>query len=64
MKREEVNSPEVAHTVATWDDETGDAELLEYGHDGRIRRRAAISHWHDVEDAKAKLERRPILRAG
>ena len=75
-RREEVNSPTVAHTIAVWDDETGDAELVEYGHDGQIRRRAVISHWPDVNDAKpgdvvgetiwygpdgAELERRPIL---
>ena len=75
-KREEVNSPTVAHTIATWDDETGDAGLVEYGHGGQIRRRAVISHWPDVGDAKpgdvvgetiwygpdgTELERRPIL---
>lgn len=74
-KREEVNSPDVAYTVATWDDETGDAELVEYGHDDKLRRRAVIRHWAESDDAQpgdvvgetiwygvdgTELERRPI----
>jgi hypothetical protein len=51
-----VNSPTVAHRVAMWDDETGDAELVEYGHDGRMRRRAVISHWRDVSDGRSALQ--------
>ncbi|MDP8943034.1 MAG: hypothetical protein M3N16_02780 [Actinomycetota bacterium] len=37
--------PGVAYHAVVWDDETGDAEITEYGEDGRRIRRFAWIHW-------------------
>jgi hypothetical protein len=49
--RQEVSSATIAYTVATWDDETGNAELLEYDRDGRPIRRLVLNY--RSEDAAA-----------
>ena len=44
-KRVECTSPTVAVSVTRWDDETGEAERTEYGHDGRLVRRAVVERF-------------------
>ena len=44
-KRVESTSPTVAVSVTQWDDETGEAERSEYGHDGRLVRRAVVERF-------------------
>jgi hypothetical protein len=51
-KRIESTSAAFAESVITWDDETGDAERVEYGRDGRRVRRAVVrrfprERWED-----------------
>ena len=37
--------PDVAHHVVVWDDETGEAEIVEYDEGGNQVRRFAWTHW-------------------
>lgn len=51
-KRVESRSPAFAVSVLTWDDETGEAEKVEYDELGRTLRRAVVrrfprEHWED-----------------
>jgi hypothetical protein len=63
----------VAYTVSTWDDETGDAEILEFDSRDSLLRRGVLTYWtqgtRDGEvvgsavwfDANGvELERRPL----
>jgi hypothetical protein len=73
-KRIESTSPAFAASVVTWDDETGEAEKVEYDHDGRTLRRAVVRRfprerwgddvvgeatWFDANDRV--LRRTPVL---
>jgi hypothetical protein len=40
-----VNCNGVAYTVSTWDDETGDAEILEYDDRDALLRRGVRTYW-------------------
>jgi YD repeat-containing protein len=67
-------SPGLAANVVTWDDETGEAERVEYDHDGRTIRRAVVRRfprerwvddvvgettWFDADDRVVR--RAPVL---
>jgi hypothetical protein len=73
-KRTESTSPAFAASVVTWDDETGEAEKIEYDHQGRPIRRAVVRRfprerwdddvvgettWFDADDRV--LRRTPVL---
>ena len=73
-KRIESSSPAFAVSVVTWDDETGEAERVEYDADGNRVRRAVARRfprerwqddvvgettWFDAEDRE--LRRVPVL---
>jgi hypothetical protein len=71
--REVVNRGRVAYTVSTWDDETGDAEILEYDSRDALLRRGSLTYWsHGTKDGEVvgeavwfdpdggELERRPL----
>jgi hypothetical protein len=51
--RQEVNSATIAYTIATWDDDTGNAELIEYDREGRPLRRLVVTHLPEGETAAA-----------
>ena len=44
-RRENVNRNGVAYMVSTWDDETGDAEILEYDSRDALVRRGVRTYW-------------------
>ena len=73
-KRIESSSPAFAVSVVTWDDETGEAERVEYDVDGKPVRRAVVRRfpredwqddvvgettWFDADDRE--LRREPVL---
>jgi hypothetical protein len=48
-QRELVNRGGVSYVVTTWDDETGAAEILEYGEDDQLIRRCEWTHWAEPQ---------------
>ena len=75
-QRQDINSATVAYTIAEWDDETGNGELVEYDRDGRKRRRCVLAYLPDngtaapgdvigeaawYDASGVELERKPIL---
>ena len=72
-RREVVNRGGVAYTESTWDDETGDSEILEFDSQDSLVRRGVLRYWATgardgdvVGEAVwfdcdgAELERRPL----
>jgi hypothetical protein len=72
-RREIVNQLGVAYTVSTWDDETGDSEILEYDSRDSLLRRGIRRYWSQpsrdgevvgeavwFDPDGAELERRPL----
>jgi hypothetical protein len=70
-----VNKPGVSYVVTTWDDETGEAEILEYDDGDRLVRRRLWTPWPEdrwdgpvvgeavwFDPAGSELKRGPILR--
>jgi len=51
-RREDVNRNGVAYTMSTWDDETGDSEILEYDDRGALLRRGVLTYWPRESDAE------------
>ena len=69
--------PGVAYHAVTWDDETGDAEIVEYDADGRQLRRFSWIHWDpaprvgptaqigeviEYDSAGTEVRRSPVVR--
>lgn len=48
-RREEVNGRGIAYTITTWDDETGDAEILEFDEHDEIVRRGVLTYRPEEE---------------
>jgi hypothetical protein len=48
-KREVVNRGGVAYIITTWDDETGDAEIREYGLSDDLIRCCEWTHWPEPQ---------------
>jgi hypothetical protein len=51
-RREDVNRNGVAYMVSTWDDETGDAEILEYDDRDALLRRGVRTYWPRESEAE------------
>jgi hypothetical protein len=75
-RREVVNRGRVAYTVVTWDDEVGDAEILEFDAADSLLRRGVRTFWHESEQRGAvvgeevwfdgagnEIERRPLVKS-
>jgi hypothetical protein len=48
-KREVVNRGGVAYVVTRWDDETGDADILEYDDSDKLIGRCVWTHWPEPQ---------------